>query len=184
MNLAEAKALLPEIRIVLELASQQWTDQYSLENGRGQICGQDPMTGEVYPIATLEKSIGSDDRQLMRRAPVYVRALLLLRDEAVDATPSGDLAFLTTEKGKPFSSAASFGNWFAKQCKLAGLPDVCRAHGLRKAGATIAADEGASAHELMAMFGWSRLAMAEIYTKETDKKRLARGASERLSNRM
>tara|TARA_R110002020_G_scaffold471284_1_gene698261 strand:+ start:43929 stop:44468 length:540 start_codon:yes stop_codon:yes gene_type:complete len=85
MNLAEAKALLPEIRIVLELASQQWTDQYSLENGRGQICGQDPMTGEVYPIATLEKSIGSDDRQLMRKAPVYVRALLLLRDEAVRA---------------------------------------------------------------------------------------------------
>ena len=85
MNLAEAKALLPEIRIVLELASQQWTDQYSLENGRGQICGQDPMTGEVYPIATLEKSIGSDDRQLMRKAPLYVRALLLLRDEAVRA---------------------------------------------------------------------------------------------------
>ena len=85
MNLAEAKALLPEIRIVLELASQEWTDAYSLENGRGQICGRDPMTGEVYPIATLEKSIGSDDRQLIRKAPVYVRALLLLRDEAVRA---------------------------------------------------------------------------------------------------
>ncbi|WP_234796160.1 tyrosine-type recombinase/integrase [Agrobacterium vitis] len=104
--------------------------------------------------------------------------------ESIDATPTGDLAFLTTEKGKPFSSGASFGNWFAKQCKAAGLPDVCRAHGLRKAGATIAADEGATAHELMAMYGWSRLSMAEIYTKEADKKKLARSASERLSNRM
>ena len=104
--------------------------------------------------------------------------------ESIDATPTGDLAFLTTEKGKPFSSAASFGNWFAKQCKAAGLPDECRAHGLRKAGATIAADEGATAHELMAMFGWSRLAMAEVYTREADKKKLARGASERLSNRL
>jgi integrase len=103
---------------------------------------------------------------------------------SIDATSTGDLAFLTTEKGQPFSSAASFGNWFAKQCKAAGLPDCCRAHGLRKAGATIAADEGATAHELMAMFGWSRLAMAEIYTREADKKKLARGASERLSNRV
>jgi integrase len=111
--------------------------------------------------------------------PVFKQLL-----ESIEATPTGDLAFLTTERGKPFSSGASFGNWFAKQCKAAKLPDECRAHGLRKAGATIAADEGATAHELMAMFGWSRLAMAEIYTKEADKKKLARGASERLSNRM
>lgn len=111
--------------------------------------------------------------------PVFKQLL-----ESIEATPTGDLAFLTTERGKPFSSGASFGNWFAKQCKAAGLPDECRAHGLRKAGATIAADEGATAHELMAMFGWSRLAMAEIYTKEADKKKLARGAAERLSNRM
>ncbi|MBT9370314.1 tyrosine-type recombinase/integrase [Rhizobium sp. CSW-27] len=104
--------------------------------------------------------------------------------ESIDLTATGDLAFLTTERGKPFASAASFGNWFAKQCKAAGLPDHCRAHGLRKAGATIAADEGATAHELMAMFGWSRLAMAELYTREADKKRLARGAAERLSNRL
>lgn len=104
--------------------------------------------------------------------------------ESIEATPTGDLAFLTTERGKPFSTGASFGNWFAKQCKAAHLPDECRAHGLRKAGATIAADEGATAHELMSMFGWSRLAMAEVYTKEADKKKLARAASERLANRM
>jgi len=104
--------------------------------------------------------------------------------ESIEATPTGDLAFLITSTGKPFSSGASFGTWFAKQCKAAGLPDECRAHGLRKAGATIAANEGATAHELMAMYGWSRLAMAEIYTKEADKKRLAKAASERLANRL
>ncbi|NLS03568.1 tyrosine-type recombinase/integrase [Rhizobium sp. P32RR-XVIII] len=114
---------------------------------------------------------------------VYLPVFKQLMD-SMEATPTGDLAFLTTERGKPFSSGASFGNWFAKQCKAAGLPDECRAHGLRKAGATIAADEGATAHELMAMFGWSRLAMAEIYTKEADKKKLAKSASERLANRM
>lgn len=102
--------------------------------------------------------------------------------ESIDATPTGDLAFLTTSTGKPFKSAASFGNWFADQCKEAKLPDVCRAHGLRKAGATIAANAGAPAHELLAMYGWSKLAMAEVYTREADKRRLARGAAERIAN--
>ncbi len=103
---------------------------------------------------------------------------------SIEATPTGDMAFLTTEKGKPFKSSASFGNWFAKQCDAAKLPTVCRAHGLRKAGATIAADEGSTAHELMAMFGWSRLEMAQLYTREADKKKLARAASERLANKI
>lgn len=103
---------------------------------------------------------------------------------SIDATPTGAMAFLTTEKGEPFKSAASFGNWFAKQCDAAKLPKVCRAHGLRKAGATIAADEGSTAHELMAMYGWSRLEMAQLYTREADKKKLARAASERLANKL
>lgn len=85
MNLSEAKALLPEIRGVIELASEDWAESYSVTNGRSQICGRDPMTGEIYPIATLEKAITTDDRQLMRKAPLYVRALLMLRDEAVRA---------------------------------------------------------------------------------------------------
>jgi hypothetical protein len=85
MNLAEAKALLPEIRGVIELASEDWAESYNVETGRSQIAGRDPMTGEIYPIATLEKAITSDDRQLMRKAPIYVRALLILRDEAVRA---------------------------------------------------------------------------------------------------
>lgn len=101
---------------------------------------------------------------------------------SIDATPTGDLAFMATSFGKPFSSKGSFGNWFADQCDKAGLPQHCRAHGLRKAGATIAADNGASAHELCAMFGWSKLATAEIYTKEVNRKKLSKSASERIAN--
>ncbi|WP_084646792.1 tyrosine-type recombinase/integrase [Mesorhizobium sp. WSM2561] len=100
---------------------------------------------------------------------------------SIDATPTGLQSFMVTSYGKPFSSAESFGTWFAKQCNDAKLPKECRAHGLRKAGATIAADNGASAHELCAMFGWSKLATAEIYTKEADRKRLSRAASERIA---
>jgi hypothetical protein len=36
----------------------------------------------------------------------------------------------------------------------------------------------------MAMFGWSRLSMAETYTRQANEKRLAGMASERIANAM
>lgn len=83
MNLAEAKALLPEIRGVIEFASAEWLESYDTATGTSQICAMDALTGEVSPLATLSKSIPTDDRELMKKAGLYVRALLLLRDEAV-----------------------------------------------------------------------------------------------------
>jgi integrase len=97
---------------------------------------------------------------------------------SLEAAPVGDLVFLVTERGTPFASAASWGNWFGKVCRAAGVPG--RAHGLRKAGATIAAEAGASAHELMAMFTWTRLSEAERYTAAADRKRLAAATAERI----
>lgn len=102
--------------------------------------------------------------------------------QSIDATQTGDLSFLTSSTGLPFSSPNSFGNWFRSRCDEAGMSKACASHGLRKAGATIAANAGATPHELMAMYGWSRLAMAETYTKAADKARLARGAAERIAN--
>jgi integrase len=132
--------------------------------------GRQHVTGEVLAIRTEKTG-----------KAVHVPIWPELR-ASIDATPTGDLAFLTTSAGKPFTSANSFGIWFGEACKAAGVPG--RAHGLRKAGATIAADNGASAHELMAMFGWSRLSMAETYTKGANEKRLASSASERIANAM
>jgi integrase len=91
--------------------------------------------------------------------------------------PTGALSFLETQFGKPFT-ANGFGDWFRRRCNEAGLPH-CSAHGLRKAGATIAADNGATAHQLMAIFGWTTLKQAELYTKKADQKRLA-GVATRL----
>ena len=99
---------------------------------------------------------------------------------SIDAAPTGDLVFLTNKQGQAFNDAA-FGMWFIRKCRKIGLHGYS-AHGLRKAGATIAASNGATAHELMAMFGWSRLSMAEVYTRQADRERLARGASERIAN--
>lgn len=101
---------------------------------------------------------------------------------SIDATPTGEMVFLTNKRAEPFQSGQSFSQWFQRQAKAAGLHKECTAHGVRKAGATIAANNGATPHELMAMFTWSRIAMAEVYTKEADKARLARGAAERIAN--
>lgn len=98
--------------------------------------------------------------------------------QVIAASKTGDLAFLATEYGRPFSMAG-FGNWFRDRCDEAGLIGLS-AHGLRKAGATRAADAGASAHTLMAIFGWRSLAEAELYTRAADRKRLARDGMDLL----
>lgn len=92
----------------------------------------------------------------------------------IDARPSGHLAYLVTEFGKPFT-ANGFGNWFRKRCNEAGLPH-CSAHGLRKAGATIAAENGATEHQLMAVYGWESPKQAALYTRKANRKRLAESA--------
>lgn len=98
--------------------------------------------------------------------------------EAIDATKTGDLTFLVTESGQPFSSGASFGNWFRDRCEEAGVPS--RAHGLRKTGPVLAAQAGASASELMAMWGWATLAQAELYTRSANKEILGGSAASKL----
>jgi len=94
--------------------------------------------------------------------------------EIIAASPTGDLAYLVTDFGSPFA-IAGFGNWFRERCNEAGLPGLS-AHGLRKAGATRAAEAGATAHQLMAIFGWRSLAEAELYTKAAERKSLAASA--------
>ncbi|EFO33950.1 integrase family protein [Roseibium sp. TrichSKD4] len=98
---------------------------------------------------------------------------------SIDASPTNDLTFLQTEKGKPFSSAASFGNWFAKRCLEAGV-EKGRAHGLRKAGAVLAAERGATTSQLMALFGWTTEDMATLYTKRASRSKLSATAIDLL----
>jgi integrase len=106
------------------------------------------------------------------RSPVTLMIPVLPELEYLIAeSPCGALTFLETKFGKPFT-ANGFGNWFRRRCDEAGLPH-CSAHGLRKAGATIAADNGATSHQLMAIFGWKTIKQAEVYTRNADQKRLA-----------
>ena len=96
----------------------------------------------------------------------------------IDASPTGDLTFLVTEYGKPWSNAG-FGNKFRDWCDTAGLPQ-CSAHGLRKAAAAKLAELGCTAHEIMAITGHESLKEVERYTKAAEQKLLAKSAMRKL----
>ena len=92
----------------------------------------------------------------------------------LDATHLGQMTFLVSSFGKPFT-ANGFGNVMRQWCDQAGLSH-CSCHGLRKAGATIAAENGASDLQLMAIFGWTRAEMATLYTRRANRRKLSQDA--------
>jgi len=106
-----------------------------------------------------------------RRDTLAEKPILPELERIITTSPTGDLAFLVTEYGRPFS-AAGFGGWFRKRCDEAGLPQ-CTAHGLRKAGAKIVAELGATDRQLMAIYDWTTAAQATTYTAAADRKKLA-----------
>jgi len=113
-------------------------------------------------------------KTLYKRQEISEKPWLSVLADLVAKSPCGNLTFLTTEYGRPFT-AAGFGNWFRDRCNEATLPH-CAAHGLRKAGATLAAENGATTKQLMVMFDWSTPGQAEVYIEAANKKRLAREA--------
>ena len=105
------------------------------------------------------------------RLDVSEKPILSPLAQAIEAGPTGDLTFLVTQYGKPFT-IKGFGNWFRARCNEANLPQ-CTAHGLRKAGATILAENGATTAQLMAIYDWSTPAQAEVYIRAANRIRLA-----------
>lgn len=116
-----------------------------------------------------------------RRKRIVMLEFPVLPDlaRAIAEGPAGNLTFVMTEQGQPFT-ANGFGNWFRDRCDEAGLPH-CTSHGLRKAGATFAAENGATPHQLMSIYGWVTLKQAERYTKMVERRRLAGEAMHMVS---
>lgn len=101
---------------------------------------------------------------------------------AIKAMPAvGLTTLLVTEYGKPFS-VAGFGNWFRDRCNEAGLPH-CTAHGLRKALARRAADEGATQQQLKAVGQWSSDRDVATYTAGAEQRALADAALQMVIRR-
>lgn len=93
---------------------------------------------------------------------------------------TGHMAYLVTPvHGRPFKSAASFGNWFGDACREAGVPG--RAHGMRKSLANMVIESGASNAEMRALFGWDSDAMVTLYTRNANRRKLAKSAAEKLN---
>jgi integrase/recombinase XerD len=102
--------------------------------------------------------------------------------EALDAIPKearadGVLAFLVNDYGRPFASAAAFGNKFADWCDAAGLrPVLCddgrfrnfRAHGLRKAALYTLYKAGGTVAELQALGGHASISELQTYIQEIE----------------
>ena len=109
-----------------------------------------------------------------RRVIESEKPILPVLDQIIATSPCGEETFLVTSFGKAFT-AGGFGNKMREWCDQAGLR-MCSAHGLRKLGATVAAELQATEHQLMAMFDWSTPQQAAVYTREARRKLLAHGA--------
>jgi len=110
------------------------------------------------------------------KAQIDLPVLSELQSE-LDRAPIG-MTFLMSPRRGPFSPD-SFAFWFRQRCREAGLEGLS-SHGLRKLAATRLAEHGATAHEIMAVMGWTTLREAERYTRAANRKALAREAVQRL----
>ncbi|MER8639618.1 tyrosine-type recombinase/integrase [Mesorhizobium sp. M1365] len=106
---------------------------------------------------------------------VLVELPLLPELEAeLEHTPSDQMTFLVNEYGRPFSENG-LGNKMRQWCDQAELPH-CSAHGIRKAGATIAAENGATHEQLKAIYGWTTYQQPDHYIKKARRRKVARAA--------
>jgi integrase len=96
---------------------------------------------------------------------------------SIEATPRGERTFIAGLGGEPMAKG-SFGNWFRSACDAAGVRGA--AHGLRKAGASRAAENGATNEQLKAIFGWADDKMPSLYTRSANRARLAASAMKTL----
>ena len=87
--------------------------------------------------------------------------------------PVGLKTWLVTPlTGKPFTSAASFGNFFGDAAREAGIYGR-NSHGLRKYAATKYAETGkVTAPALCAAFAWCSLSEAQKYIDEANRHKM------------
>jgi len=98
---------------------------------------------------------------------------------ALAAVPGDRMTFLVRRGGKPWHPD-SFGHWFNKACKAAGLDVGLSPHGLRKSMCTRLAEAGCSALQIMAISGHRNIREVETYVEAANQKRLAKDAIGRL----
>lgn len=95
--------------------------------------------------------------------------------------PTGQMGFILTEYGEPYSEGG-FTNWFVAKAKKAGLPNRTP-HGLRKAVGRRLAEAGCSEKQIAAVLGHDDPNTAKVYTKSADQIRLATDAMDKIGSK-
>jgi len=91
--------------------------------------------------------------------------------EAIEATSPKGSTFLLNGYNRPYTENG-LGNKAREWFDQAGLHH-CSLHGLRKAGPSIAAENGATHEQLKAIWGWVTDAQASHYIRKANRKKLA-----------
>jgi hypothetical protein len=133
-----------------------------------------PKRGIFYPIepkSALWRECRTDycSVRLIKGQPRYVLSVSLVQRNA-PIGQRGQPRDLLVEFADSVGQLVELGIHFVAEL-VEALPVLRRRrfeNGLRKAGAT--------AHELLAIYGWTKLAQAEIYTKNADRARLGEKA--------
>lgn len=86
--------------------------------------------------------------------------------------PKDQKTWLVSEVNKPFLPN-NFTAWFRLRCDEAKCPGS--AHGIRHGKHTMLAEEGATAHQIMAAGGWTTLKQAAEYTMLANRRTLNKG---------
>lgn len=100
--------------------------------------------------------------------------------KSIAATPCQDLLFLVNERGKPFSYD-SFGMWFMRQCRKAGLEGYSM-HGLRKAASRRMAELGLSNQMIKSLTGHTSDTEVARYTRDAEQMTMADMVVDRLAS--
>jgi integrase len=141
---------------------------------RGDVIKLGPLMEDGGHLVFSEHK-GRNGKPKEHRLPV----LPVLR-ATIDATATGIKTYLVGSRGEPFQ-APRFGQWMTESCRAAGIKAGLSSHGIRKLAAERCAENGATTSQLMAMFGWLTVSMAEHYTRGADRRRLeAEGSRYRI----
>jgi integrase len=99
---------------------------------------------------------------------------------SIAATKIDNLAFIVSSNGKPFTYD-SFGMWFMRQCRAAGIEGLAM-HGLRKAASRRMAEQGLSNQLIKSITGHTSDSEVARYTREAEQVRMAGMAGEAMAN--
>ncbi|MDF2638553.1 MAG: integrase [Novosphingobium lindaniclasticum] len=100
--------------------------------------------------------------------------------KSIAATKTGHLAYIISAKGSPYTYD-SFGMWFGRKCRAAGL-DGFAMHGLRKAASRRMAEVGLSNQLIKSITGHKTDSEVSRYTRDAEQAKMAELAMQVLAS--